>query len=124
MNKDKSKLDSEAAKAEAEATAAAEAQAKADAEAKAKAAAEAKTKAAAIAKAAKPSAKVVVDVYSSIAFDGLAIRPKVDASKRDRTPIVSPVRAVIPRVLAEAVGPKVARIVSDAADDAPFGVIQ
>jgi len=75
---------------------------------------------------AADSLKVIVEVRQAIAFDGVVIRPQVEDGGRlqGRKPIVKPVKGVITRALAEALGPDYVKEIGPAPDDAPLGAMK
>ena len=71
----------------------------------------------------KPSELVEVSVKQAIAFDGLVIRPGIAQPNRSKPPIITPVKAVIPRTLAESFGDNYVEIIGDADNGEKIGVI-
>ncbi|HUW99375.1 MAG TPA: hypothetical protein VMY35_00215 [Phycisphaerae bacterium] len=69
------------------------------------------------------SVNVIVEVLHAIAFDGVHISPKIDDPRGGKPPTITPVKAVIPRNLAESYGPKYVKVIGDAPDDAKIGLV-
>ncbi len=69
---------------------------------------------------------VRVEVRRSIAFGGVVVRPKIDNSGRGKgqPQIVTPVKAVIPRAVAECYAAEDLVILGNAANGAKVGVIE
>ncbi len=69
------------------------------------------------------SVNVVVEVYHAIAFDGVHISPKIDDPRGGKRPTIKPVKAVIPRALAESFGDKYVKIITSAPHGAKVGLV-
>lgn len=69
------------------------------------------------------SVLVRVRLRRSIAFDGVAIRPQIDASGRSKgmPPVVTPVEAIMPRRLVGSYGPNYVEVLASAPDGAKVG---
>ena len=84
------------------------------------------TPAPAVEEAPAPSGRLVlVEVRHAIAFGGVVVRPIVDDSGRPsgRPARVTPVRAVIPRTIAERYPAEQVQIVGVAEDDVAIGTL-
>ena len=75
-------------------------------------------------KAAGGSPNVRAKILQGIVFGGIAVRPKVDNTKRPGKAVITPVEAIVPRSVAEAAGPEMVQILADAPDDAKLGAVE
>ena len=66
------------------------------------------------------SKMVKVRLSRAVAFEGVAVRPIVDAKDPRK---ITPVIAILPRVVAEGYSKAAVEILADAPDDAKIGVV-